>query len=252
VLEEFEKHPESGMVYHPYRVWNMASNEYSDDASFTPLSGYLPDRPLNLLRYGSFGTCGMALRRAAAEKVFPIPEDMRIYADTYLVLLMIFVAPVAAVNEHFTVYRHHGGNSTAFRGQDVERAQQRWRNYQRGVEEARAWLKGNGYDVEQPGTASYLERHELMAEQLRFMAEGATRGKLHAHLRRELRVLGPLWSRRYRLYRELLAGAAYVLGYERYMNWQESYRRAGPALRLREWFFPSAARERRAASGGAR
>jgi glycosyltransferase involved in cell wall biosynthesis len=252
VLDEFERHPEAGMVYHPYRVWNTESNEYSDDATFAPITGYVPEQPINFLRYGSFGTCGMALRRAAAERVLPIPEGLRIYADTYLVLLMIFVAPVAAVNEHLTVYRHHGGNSTAFRGQDVERTRQRWLNYQRGVEEARAWLQRNGFDVEQPGTAAYLQRHELTAEKMGFLAEGVTRRRFLAHLQRELQVLGPLWPGRYRFYRKLLAGAAYVLGYERYMSWQESYRHAGSALRLREWFFPSAASARRAASGGAR
>jgi glycosyltransferase involved in cell wall biosynthesis len=247
-LEEFERHPDAGMVYYPYRVWNTQSDEYTDDDTFCPITGFVPSRVTDVLRYGSFGTSCIALRRSVAQKVFPIPTVLTIYADTYLVLLMIFLAPVAAIPEHLTIYRLHTGNLTAFRQGDRERLRQRWHCYEQGVAEARAWLQRNGYDLNQPESTAYFRRHQLTAENFRFLSEGAGRRELYRHLEAEIEVFRPLWSGRYRFYRHMLACAALLLGYERFARLQAKYRGAVPALRLREYVFPHAARERSAGS----
>jgi glycosyltransferase involved in cell wall biosynthesis len=238
VVEAFERNPEAVMVYHPYRVWNMEQNAYWDDAGFKAITGYIPKRVEDVLRYGSFGTCGMALRRDALRQVLPIPEDLRIYADTFLVLVMIFLGPVAAINECLTIYRHHGGNSTAFRAGSEDRLRRRWQHYKRGVDEARAWLTRNGFDVKTPAAAAYFKRHELTAEMFRFNAEGASRAELYRYLRREMRLFRPLWAPRYRFYRTLLAMAAYAAGYEKYMAWRAAYRETQSLQSLRRLLFP--------------
>jgi len=238
------------MVYHPYRVWNMGSDEYTDDDTFCPTTGFIPSRLTDVLRYGSFGTCGMALRRSVAQQVFPIPTVLTIYADTYLVLLMIFLAPVAAIPEHLTIYRHHNGNSTAFREGDRERLRQRWHCYQQGVAEARAWLQRNGHDLSRPEPTAYFRRHQLTAENFRFLSEGAGRLELYRHLKAEIEVFQPLWSGRYRFYRHMLACAALLLGYDRFARLQAKYRGAFPAMRFRRNVFPHAARERTTGSLG--
>jgi glycosyltransferase involved in cell wall biosynthesis len=241
VLREFERHPEAAMVYNPYRFWNTQSNTYTDDTTFYPISGYVPARVTDVLHYGCFGTSCMALRRAMTQELFPIPTVLKVYADTYLILLMIFLAPVAAIPEHLTVYRHHGGNSTAFRGGDPERLRQRWYCYERGVAEARAWLERKGHDLHLPAPAAHFRRHELVAEEFRFLYEGAERWQLYCHLKSGIELFRPLWSVRYRIYRHLLASAGFLMGYDRFTQLRANYRGAPGALRLRDLAFPNAA-----------
>ena len=244
VVEEFGRHPEAAVVYHPYRVWNTDSNQCTDDPSFHPISGYVPECLANVLRYGGFGTCGMALRRALTQKAFPIPTALTIYADTYLVVISMFLAPVAAIPEHLTIYRHHGGNSTAFDEGDRDRRRRRWYCYERGVAEARAWLERNGHDLGLPATVAYFRRHELVAEEFRFLYEGAGRRQLYNHLKSQIELFSPLWSAKYRIYRRFLASAGFLIGYHGFALLQAAYRGAPGALRLRELAFPSAAAER--------
>jgi len=243
VLEEFERHPEVGMVYHPYTVWDPERNISADDRSFRAIHGFIPECVTHVLQYGSFGTCGMALRREAVAKVLPVPEELRIYADTFLVLVMIFVAPVAAVNECLTIYRHHGGNSTAFQQGSDDRLRRRWQCYQRGVNAARTWVAQQGHDLSQPATAAYFERHALTAEMFRFNAEGASRAELYCYLRREIALFRPIWSGRYCFYRQVLALAAFAMGYEKYVAMRGAYREGDALQALRRRVFPHQASE---------
>ena len=244
VVEEFGRHPEAAVVYHPYRYWNTDSNQCTEDPSFHPISGYVPEYLANVLRYGGFGTCSMALRRALTQKAFPIPTALTIYADTYLVVISMFLAPVAAIPEHLTVYRHHGGNATAFGEGDRDRRRRRWRCYEHGVAEAREWLERNGHDLGLPATAAYFRRHELIAQEFRFLYEGAGRRQLYRHLKSETDVFRPLWSAKHRIYRHFLEVAAFLMGYDRYTQLKSSYRGSSIAQRLRGLALPTAAAER--------
>ena len=76
VLDEFEQHPEAGMVYHGYQWWNEKTGECLRDPSFRALTGYMPDRIEDVLTFGNVGTCGVALRRETIEKLIPIPERL--------------------------------------------------------------------------------------------------------------------------------------------------------------------------------
>lgn len=239
VCEEFEKYPEAGMVYHPYTAWDPEHGVEKDNTNFAPVKGFLPEQPLALLQYGSTGTCGMAVRRAALEPLLPIPEALRIYADTFLVLLLPLLTPVVGIAECLTKYRHHGANWTAFGAHDEARMRGRWLCHKTAVEEAERWLRARGYDLTQPAVAAYLKRYELAVQMFRFEFEGATRGEYFRYLRDYQQLYAPLWSTRYRMFRTLMSFSGLLLGYERSERLRDQYRGAAPLLRVREAAFPT-------------
>jgi glycosyltransferase involved in cell wall biosynthesis len=239
VLEEFSAHPEAGMVYHPYTVWEPERGVEKDTPNFTAERGFLPEQPLALLRYGSTGTCGMVVRRAAVEPLLPIPAALRIYADTYLVLLLPLVTPVAGIAECLTKYRHHGDNWTAFAARDVERMRRRWQCHKIAYEEALAWLRRRNYDLTRPAVAAFVKRYELVERMFQFEIEGATRGEYFRYLREYQQLYAPLWSSRYRLFRTAMSVAGWLLGYARFERLRDTYRGSEALLNAREAAFPT-------------
>ncbi len=237
VVEEFKNHAEAGMVYHPYQNWDMVRGRSEDEPGFYPISGRVPESVSDLLRYGNFGTCGMALRREAVAQILPIPEALRIYADTYLVYLIIFVAPVAGIPTALTRYRHHGENLAAFGAQDARRMRQRFQCYQTALQEIRAALVRRGYDVTRPDLAAFLKRHELVAEMFQFRAEAPGRRAFYQHLKSFHELYGPLWTTRYRAFRSLVALLGAALGYRAYEAARDFYRESRSLLDFREWAF---------------
>jgi glycosyltransferase involved in cell wall biosynthesis len=94
------------------------------DAELRPVGRTLPTDPLatgelgDRVRRGerlpATPTSGMALDRALADPLFPIPEaDWRISADTYLALLLPLMGRVAALDSPGARYRLHGSNRWA-------------------------------------------------------------------------------------------------------------------------------------------
>jgi glycosyltransferase involved in cell wall biosynthesis len=66
-------------------------------------------------RYGTTVTSGLAFSRAALEKALPIPEsDFVMSADGYLVTVVPFYGPLAAIEEPLGAYRKHGSNLWSF------------------------------------------------------------------------------------------------------------------------------------------
>jgi len=239
VFEAFAANPEAGVVYHPYTVWDPEHGVEQDDVNFTAVRGFLPAQPLALLQYGSTGTCGMAVRREVVQPLLPIPVALRIYADTYLVLLLPLVTPVAGVAECLTKYRHHGGNWTAFGARDPERMRGRWLCHKTAIEEAQGWLRRMNYDVAQPAVAAYLKRYALVECMFRFQIEGASRGEYFRYLREHQRLYAPLWTNRYQIFRTAMSFAGWLLGYSWFERLRHNYRNAAPLLRAREAVFPT-------------
>src|SRR5258708_39429840 len=56
------------------------------------------------------GTSCLAFRHGTLKELLPVPEVLRSQADAYLTALVIFVAPVAAIQEYLGKYRLHGAN----------------------------------------------------------------------------------------------------------------------------------------------
>jgi glycosyltransferase involved in cell wall biosynthesis len=239
VAEAFEKNPDAGMVYHPFVIWNAERNESREDTEFRALSGKVSERVEDLLRFGGPSTSGISVRRKALDRILPIPAGLKILADGYLGYVIVFVAPVVALKEPLTRYRVHGENRFTFAARDPERMRQRWSCLALAGREVEAWLGRNGFDVKEPAIASYLRRARLTAENLRIRAEGAGRRELYGHLREEIEVYGPIWSRRYRALRRAQAMLALLFGARAYRAAERAYREATPLVKLREAMFPA-------------
>src|SRR6267154_2036180 len=77
---------------------------------FFAVSGNAREEPEKFVRYVPQPTSCITFRRSALEQLLPIPEEITMLADCYLVTLIPFQAPVLAVEEYLTVYRIHGRN----------------------------------------------------------------------------------------------------------------------------------------------
>ncbi len=238
VLEEFERHPEAGMVYHPFEHWDAQRNVMEKDISFPAVSGNVPETPNGLLRYGDLSTSGLAFRKTALEELLPIPERLKILADSYLGYLIIFIAPVAAIREHLTRYRIHGGNLFSVNGGDAARLRRRLECWSAAVEEIKSWLARNGWDLRRPEIAAYVRRYELVAWRFRFDLERPGRREFFDYLRAHDALYRPLQRPGYRAFRMAMAGAAFVLGYGPFEGLRNVYRGAGGA-RVREVLAPA-------------
>ncbi len=238
VLEEFERQPDAGMVYHPFEHWDVQRNTMEKDASFPAVSGNVPEMRDGLLRYGDLSTSGLAFRKTALAKLLPIPERLKILADTYLGYLIIFVAPVAAIREHLTRYRIHGGNQFSYSGEDEARRRRRWECWNAAVEEIKSWLARHGWDLQRPEIAAYVRRYELVAWRFRFDLEPPGRKEFFDYLRAHDALYRPLQRPGYRAFRIAMAGAAFVLGYGPFEGLRNAYRGAGGA-RMREAIAPA-------------
>lgn len=77
-------------------------------------------------RYRTTVTSGLAFRRAALEKIVPIPEtEFRQGADGYLAAVAPFHGSVKSIDRCLGAYRQHGDNHSSFYEALAERA--RWR-----------------------------------------------------------------------------------------------------------------------------
>src|SRR5262245_33895759 len=107
--EVFEQVPAAGMAYHRLYWWDGA-NETGADRYFIPVSGRLPENRSALLQYPMASTSCLAFRRAALEKLLPVPETLHSQADAFLTALVIFIAPIVAVEDYLGKYRLHATN----------------------------------------------------------------------------------------------------------------------------------------------
>ena len=90
IREAFERNPDAGMAYHRMYWWDGAS-ETEADRYFIAVSGRVPESRGALLKYPMVGTSCLAFRRAALEKLLPVPEALRSQADAFLTALIIFM-----------------------------------------------------------------------------------------------------------------------------------------------------------------
>jgi hypothetical protein len=120
VHDAFQQNPEAGMAYHRLYWWD-GIHETSEDRYFIPVSGRVPEGRSALLRYPVASTSCLAFRRAALEKLLPVPAALRSQADAYLTALIIFLAPVVALTEYLGKYRLHATNLFQTEGKSASR-----------------------------------------------------------------------------------------------------------------------------------
>jgi glycosyltransferase involved in cell wall biosynthesis len=214
VYETFERNPDAGMLYHKVYWWNGA-NEMTADRHFISVSGRVPESRSTLLQYPMAGTSCLAFRRAALEKLLPVPEALRSQADAFLTALIIFVAPVAAVNEFLGKYRLHGTNLFQAAGKQASRAQIENRIAMRAalLAEIENWLKKNAHDTRTENLRAYLMQWKKAQERDGFELKAPGRWKYFRHLLGFPWTYGEIMTVRHRVYSYLRAYAALVLGY---------------------------------------
>lgn len=237
VVEAFDAHPDAGMVYHTFFEVHPQRGRV-EQIDFPAVTGAVLDRTHTRLTYRGQATSGTAFRRTALEKLLPIPQTLRIIADGYLVLLIPFVAKVAAIPEPLAEYRLHGENLFSFDTQVASKLQRKLHCQQVLIAEMKAWLEQRGW-LGRPGVAQYVRRQELAAQEMCFALRSPGRLEFYRALREEARIYRPIWSLRYRAFKWLSAVSALLLGYDVYQRrLRASYRENDALLQLRETFFP--------------
>src|SRR2546423_125390 len=113
VMEEFEQHPDAGMVYHKLRQCDTSRASHKD-GGLPLLSGFIASTGKDLLNYVLYPTSFLAFRREILRPLLPIPEQLTTQADAHLSGLIIFLAPIVAIPECLAVYRIHGKNLFAY------------------------------------------------------------------------------------------------------------------------------------------
>jgi glycosyltransferase involved in cell wall biosynthesis len=214
IREAFERNPDAGMVYHRLYWWDGA-NDLAADRYFIAVSGRVPESRQALLQYPMASTSCLAFRRAALEKLLPIPEALRSQADAYLTALIIFLAPVTAVTDYLGKYRMHGANLFQANGQTAcrQRIENRMAMRAALLAEIEKWLAKNARDTKAADLGAYLTQWKKAQEQDAFALEAPGRWKYFRHLLGFPWTYGEIMTRRHRVYSYLRAYAALVLGY---------------------------------------
>lgn len=221
VVEEFEKHPDAGMVYHGLRqldsregrVWHAQPAE---------VSGFLPAKTRDLMRYTWFPTSFLAFRRSALDLLLPIPESLTIQADAHLSSLIVFVAPVVAIPDFLAVYRVHGANLFAGSGRaDLARCELRARTRKVLIEGMKRWLSERAYDLRRPDLQKLTKQWEVMEEEDAFLLHPPGRWRFSRHLLRYAHYCGSRLGWRHRAVNYLNAAGSLVVGYDNFHKLDE-------------------------------
>jgi hypothetical protein len=215
VVEEFARNPEAGMVYHRLREVDER-NGGEKDGDFAAISGWVTAGRNKLMSYILYPTSALAFRRKWLEELGPIPETLRIQADAYWSGLVIFVAPVAAIEQSLGVYRIHGRNLFHAQGcaQAAGGAARRIQTRGALLAGMRSWLRARGHATERGDVAEYLRQWSLAQEEDQFAMEAPGRWRFFGHLWRSAGCLGPRRGWRHRMVSYANAVGGLVVGYQ--------------------------------------
>ncbi len=214
VAEEFEKHRDAGMVYHGLRQLNSRDGRIFD-AQAAQVSGFLPAKARDLLRYTWFPTSFLAFRRSALDLLLPIPECLTIQADAHLSGLIVFVAPIVAIPEYLAVYRIHGSNLFAGASRiDPVRCELRARTRAALIRGMKRWLRERSYELTRPELQMLTRQWEVAEEEESFRLYPPNRWRTSRHLVRYAHYYGPQLGWRHRAVTYLNAVGSLVVGYK--------------------------------------
>jgi glycosyltransferase involved in cell wall biosynthesis len=221
VMEEFAKHPDAGMVYHRLREFDTRSGEQMD-GEFLAISGVVPASRRTLMSYILYPTSALAFRRSCLCALLPIPEGLRIQADAHLSGLVIFLAPVVAIDEALAVYRVHGRNlfrraaGACDAAAVVEGAERRMATRGVLIEGMRRWLAAKGHDLADPKIRGYVGQWLLAQEEDGFAMRAPGRGEFCRHLWRCASCFAPRRTWRHVVMSYANALGALALGYKHF------------------------------------
>ena len=147
VVEAFMSHPGSGFAIHGMRRVDRGRGFLGDiPLLFRMPSGWRgASLPLTVptMLPGLPPCSGLSLRRAVAERLFPLPTGLRAYADTLIQILAPLITPIVAIEAPLAEYRVHGGNVAGV-ARFTELHVRRWVSFQNEIWKAwRACLEWN-------------------------------------------------------------------------------------------------------------
>ena len=214
IAQEFETHPDAGMVYHKIREFHSQRGVF-EDGGLPLLSGFLPSNAKDLLSYVLYPTSFLAFRRSALQPLLPIPEKLTIQADAHLSGLVVFLAPIVGVPECFAVYRVHGQNLFADPSRASKpRCELRLKTRRTLVNGMKVWLDERGYDVRQSGLHAFFKQWDLVQEKDEFAAAPPGRVKISRHLMQYAHFYAPQLTWRHRAVTYANAAGSLVVGYK--------------------------------------
>jgi glycosyltransferase involved in cell wall biosynthesis len=171
LLCEFDRHPEAGLVYHGLQQLNSQTGSQTGTQTGTqtgsfaaiqlPLvSGSILDDTAMLFSYAPCPTSCLAFRRSLLLEILPMPERIRIQADTYLGLLAPLLAPVQAIPEALAVYRAHGENLFYDENGPVspERRARQFEMFMAVLADVKAWVRSHRDRVDLSRAMLFLNR----------------------------------------------------------------------------------------------
>ena len=233
VAAAFEASPRAILCYHPMTFIDERTGRVLPHSGFDAISGDVLSSINCALRYGNISTSSMALRRRLAAPLFPIPADMRIYADSYLAYSAIFLDPVVALTEALTHYRIHDANLASGAHNSAAKLTERLRSFQSALLAINRFLAERNITVTLPG-AAFLKRQELVAAMLAHTCRAPSRAAYASYWREFNQLYAPLWNPPYRAFRALVPVLAAVLGYSGFESLQKAYAKSSlPELRER-------------------
>ena len=238
IYETFQQNPDAGMAYHRLYWWDGV-NEIEGDRYFIPVTGSVPESRRALLQYPMASTSCLAFRRSALEKLLPIPEVLRSQADAFLTALIIFIAPIIAVEDYLGKYRLHTTNLfQAAASTKPSAAQIGHRMSMRGalLSEIQKWLQRHGQDLRSAELRAYLMQWKKAQMQDGFALQAPGRWKYFRHLLGYPWTYGEIMTPRHRVYSYVKACAALVLGYHHVHLFDDARRKR------KEWMASSSAK----------
>jgi len=229
IAEEFEKHPQAGMVYH--NLYRRDSSGELRDGGFGGVSGFLPDSPKALLCYDLHPTSTLAFRHSLLERLLPVPEELVIQADAHFSALAIFLAPVIYLSEPLAVYRVHGSNLwNVARQVGAEERLRRRMNTTRAIgADVRQWLEKKGVDVGRRDIRAYLMQWTISSRADEFVLSPPGRLRFFRHLLDQPRYFGTRMTWRHKVVFYANAVGSLFVGYrnfDRLDEWQLAIKRA--------------------------
>lgn len=217
VVEEFDKHPDAGLVYHPFREFKTETGEWRE-GGFNAVSGFVPADKKKILLYTACQTSGLTFRASLVTKLLPLNEEMTIQSDGLLAALIIFLGPVVAIPEPLAVYRIHGSNLYyhSAEGVDERRQSRRIKTLKVLLDEMDKWLVHRGYTLNQPEVLAFRRRWRLVYETEEFLLESPGRLRFFWHLLRAMRNMNPCLNRRVQTVNAINAVGSLLVGYKNF------------------------------------
>lgn len=217
VVEEFEKNPEAGLVYHRFREFVAETGEWRD-GPFNEVSGWLPGDQKKMLSYTACQTSGLTFRTRLVRELLPLNEGMTIQSDGLLAALIVFLGPIVAIPEPLAVYRIHGSNFYHHSASGISRDRQarRLATLEILLEEMDKWLLQRGNNLHQGDILAFRRRWRLLFETEEFKLVTPGRLRFFFHLLRAMHTMNPCLNRRIQAVNLINALGSLFVGYGRY------------------------------------